>query len=31
VARTLMLTADLDHQYWPFAYEHACLLSNIIA
>ena len=30
VARSLLLTAGLDAYYWPFAYEHACLLSNVM-
>ena len=30
VARSLLLTSGLDAYYWPFAYEHACLLSNVM-
>ena len=30
IARSLLLTAQLDAQYWYFAWEHACLLSNIM-
>ena len=30
VARALIHTADLDNVYWPYAWEHACLLSNVM-
>ena len=30
IARSLLLTAQLDAQYWYFAWEHACLLSNVM-
>ena len=30
IARSLLLTAGCEPDYWPYAYSHATLLSNIL-